>query len=188
MGRLQTILKKVGILEMLSKPNHELIKPETYGWIKNEDIENSYYLEIFKKNERNMAKHQMVLFYKPENKVKLKPLTIKEKNAMWFGNAQGPLRDMDNDSLLSIGRYETFDGYLLKFLAYFYKGEFQYAEEHSTGLGDVRSLYSDFHNVKDFKKRMVRHFDICDYKEFSGYFLKSNLPESSKNSIRDILV
>ena len=188
MGRLQTILKKVGILEMLSKPNHELIKPETYGWIKNEDIENSYYLEIFKKNERNMAKHQMVLFYKPENKVKLKPLTIKEKNAMWFGNAQGPLRDMDNDSLLSIGRYETFDGYLLKFLAYFYKGEFQYAEQHSAGFLDIRSFYRDFHDVKDFKERMTKYFDIKDYGEFSKYFINSNLPEQSRNSIKKIIV
>ena len=95
MGKLQTILQKFGISGILPKPNNELINPETYKWDKdeeNEELYESYYLEIFKENERNMAKHQLALFYNPQNKETLKPLTEKEKDAMFSGDAQGPLR------------------------------------------------------------------------------------------------
>ncbi len=176
MVKLQTILEKT------------LIKPRIYKWDKRSDFKDSYSLEICDKNRKNNDKHKISLFYNKNNSEKLKTLTEKERNAMLDRDANYKLRETNVDTILRIEEYEVFVGDVLRFIAYFFRGELQYSEEHNSGLEYISSADRHLNNTNNFRNKMIEYFSLKDFSEFSKYFIQSNLPDTHKKALKDILL
>jgi len=71
---------------------------------------------------------------------------------MWHHNIQGLLEDVLYNGNLVIFK-QDFEA-LPVFISYFFDGNFKYAEEHSAGYGDIRSLAADYHTAEAFKGRI----------------------------------
>lgn len=62
----------------------------------------------------------------------------------------------------------------------------KYTEGYGPKLSKDHGL-EKLNSLEDFKTKVVKYFGMKDYKEFSKFFINSNLSETHKNAIRAII-
>ena len=147
----------------------------------------TYETEFFGNNKGGMATHQVRLSYHPDNVNSVQPLTEEQRECMSHKeSAKGPLKEGDFDTNMMILKSDW--GELLPvFLAFFNRGQFVYGGKHGPGLGDVRSLQSDYYTAEQFMVALKNYFELKTFEDFRQFFTRSDLPETHVNALEAIL-